>query len=79
MGPNASGMGMMQNGGWSHMAGGHGMLHPDLESFLSASFIVHLPMVHTACVSLFQLCACPSTSADGRSFLEQQLSREVEL
>lgn len=27
MGANAGGMGMMQNNGMAHMAGGHGMLH----------------------------------------------------
>jgi hypothetical protein len=34
MGPNAGGMGMMQNSGLAHMAGGHGMFAPRVSSYL---------------------------------------------
>lgn len=45
MGPNAGAMGMMQNSGLAHMAGGHGMFPPrsilDLLLLLRYSYLLH--------------------------------------
>jgi hypothetical protein len=57
MGPNAGGMGMMQNSGLAHMAGGHGMFAPSAQ-ILSPSRLASLPLSATYGLRLFKL-ACP--------------------
>ena len=57
MGPNAGGMGMMQNNGLAHMGGGHGMFVPrsrDLLDYFSSSLLSATSALH-----FFMLCACP--------------------